>query len=459
MERMGSLDAVFIAVEDSVNHMHIGSVGIFEGPVPSYEEMYALVAAKLQLVPRYRQRVREAPAGVGRPVWIDDADFDLDNHLRHTALPARDRFGLEQLVGRVMSHPLDRRQPLWEMWFIEGLSDDRWAMLSKVHHCMVDGIAASDLLAVLLDLEPDAPLLARDEWNPASEPSRVELARYTGEMTIESMIAVARGGLHALRHPVGALARARDVSLGIVRIIAPAKRAGSSLTGPIGPRRRWARTHISLDDVSAIRHAFGGTANDVILAAVTRGFRGLLLGRGEPVEGRTITTLVPVSMRSVEAFGKLDNRVSAVYARLPIGIDDPVETLHAVHEHMDELKVSHEIDASAAIVGVGDFAPPVIAAFLARSLVHAQEIVQTVATNVPGPQVPLYVCGRRMVEAYPYVPIAGHIRIGVAIWSYCGDVYFGITGDWRSAPDVETLTREIDLGFEDLLKESAGAID
>ena len=168
MERMGSLDAVFIAVEDAVNHMHIGSVGIFEGPAPSYEAVYALVAAKLQLVPRYRQRVREAPASIGRPLWIDDVDFDLEYHLRRTALPAGDRFALEQLVGRVMSHPLDRRRPLWEMWVIEGLGDDRWAMLSKVHHCMVDGIAGSDLLAVIMDLEPDGIVARSRRLEPRS---------------------------------------------------------------------------------------------------------------------------------------------------------------------------------------------------------------------------------------------------------------------------------------------------
>ena len=163
-----------------------------------------------------------------------------------------------------------------------------------------------------------------------------------------------------------------------------------------------------------------------------------MLARGEDVHDSTLTTLVPVSMRGSDAHNVLDNRVSAVYARLPIGISDQVEMLGAVREHMDELKVSHEVDASAAIVGVGDFAPPVVSAVLARAIVHAQEIVQTVATNVPGPQVPLYVCGRRMLEAYPYVPIAGHIRIGVAIWSYCGDVYFGVTGDWQGAPRSRT---------------------
>jgi diacylglycerol O-acyltransferase / wax synthase len=458
MERMSSLDAVFIAVEDAVNHMHIGSVGIFEGPAPSYGEVRALVAAKLQLIPRYRQRVREAPASIGRPLWIDDVHFDLDYHLRHTALPAGDRFALERLVGRVMSHPLDRQRPLWEMWLIEGLGDDRWALLSKVHHCMVDGIAGSDLLALIMDLDPNAAQLTSDEWSPAPEPSRVELARYAANMAIGSTLTVARDGVHALRHPADALDRARDVAIGVGRTILPGRRGGSSLTGAIGPHRRWAHTRVSIDDVKAIRDAFGGTVNDVVLAAVTRGFRELLRARGEDVDGRTITALVPVSMRSADARGTLDNRVSAVYARLPIGIDDPVETLLAIHEHMDQLKASHEIDASAAIVGVGDLAPPVLAAALARALVHGQEMVQTITTNVPGPQVPLYMCSRRMLEAYPYVPIAGHVRVSVAIWSYCGDLYFGITGDWHGAPDVDRLPREIDIGFEDLLKEAASAI-
>ena len=210
MERMGSLDAVFIAVEDAVNHMHIGSVGVFEGPAPPFEAVHTLCAAKLQFVVRYRQRVREAPVSIGRPLWIDDVDFDLENHLRHTALPTGDPFGLEQLVGRVMSHPLDRRHPLWEMWLIEGLGDERWALLSKVHHCMVDGIAGSDLLAVIMDLDPDAPLPTPDEWSPAPEPSRLDLARDTGEMTITSIADVVRGGVRALRHPVGTLGRATE---------------------------------------------------------------------------------------------------------------------------------------------------------------------------------------------------------------------------------------------------------
>ena len=247
MDPLGSLDAVFIAAEDAVNHMHIGSVGIFEGPPPSFEAFERSVASKIQLVPRYRQRVREAPASIGRPLWIDDADFDLENHLRNTALPADDPYGLQHLVGRVMSHPLDRRHPLWEMWLIEGLGDGRWALLSKVHHCMVDGIAGSDLLAVLMDLEPDAPTLELKSWSPNPEPSRLDLVRYTGEMTIESITEVVDDGVRALRHPTRALARARDVVVGVARIVAAdsawrfVARGSDRPAAPVGTDERVAR--------------------------------------------------------------------------------------------------------------------------------------------------------------------------------------------------------------------------
>ncbi len=455
MERMGSLDAVFIAVEDSVNHMHIGSVGVFEGPPPPFGAVRDLVESKLQLVPRYRQRVREAPASIGRPLWIDDQHFDLDYHLRHTAVPDHDEQALDELIGRVMSQPLDRRRPLWEMWVVEGLADDRWAVVSKVHHCMVDGIAGSDLLGVVMDARADAPRSACDQWSPAPEPTRLELARDTVDMAASTAWKLARDGAGACVHPSRTFEHAREVAVGLARLLAPTRRGGSSLNGPIGPHRRWARTLVSLDDIRTIRAAFGGTVNDVVLAAVTRGFRELLLARGEPVDGRLITTLIPVSMRTPDARGVFDNRVSAVYARLPIGLDDPVEVLDAIRAHMDDLKCSHEVDASTAILTLEDVAPPVVAAAAARAIVHAQEIVQTVATNVPGPQTPLYVCGRAMLATYPYVPIAGHIRIGVAIWSYCGHLYFGVTGDRDGAPDLGRVLRGIDLGFEDLLKEAA----
>ncbi len=297
MDRMNSLDAVFIAIEDSVNHMHIGSVGIFDGPSPAFEDVRALVASKLHLVPRYRQRVREAPVSIGRPLWIDDRSFDLDYHVRHTSLAEGEPDALEHLVGRVMSQPLDRHRPLWEMWMIEGVGEGRWALLSKVHHCMVDGIAGSDLMSVVLDLEPDAPRLEPQAWEPAPAPSRLDLARYSAEMAIESATGFARGGFDVVRHPTRAAERARDIVAGLGRIVSPAMGGGAeAILGPIGPHRRWVRTRVSLDDVKRIRVAFGGTVNDVVLAAVTRGFRELLKARGA-LDG-TITTLIPVSTRA-----------------------------------------------------------------------------------------------------------------------------------------------------------------
>jgi diacylglycerol O-acyltransferase len=459
MERMNGLDAVFVAAEDSVNHMHIGSLGIFEGPLPRYDDIRALVESKLPLVPRYRQRVREAPFSIGRPFWIDDVHFNLDYHLRVSALPAHaGRRALEALVGRVMSQPLDRNRPLWEMWVIDGLPDDHWAIVSKVHHCMVDGIAGTDLLGVIMDPRPDEPLQPTVGWVPAHEPSRARLGEATVRMALESVGGAATGIAAAALHPGRAWDRVRNIAVGLEHLLAPSPRAGASLTGPIGPHRRWTRTFVSLDDIKAVRHTFGGTVNDVVLTAVSLGFRELLLARGEPVDDLTVTALIPVSMRTADARGVFDNRVSAVYARLPVGIGDPLECLSAIRAHMDTLKQSHEVDASAAVVGISDVAPPVVAAALARAIVHSQEIVQTVATNVPGPRVPLYVCGRRMQAAYPYVPIAGHIRVGVAIWSYCGDMYFGITGDWDGAPDIDMIAFGIDRAFEDLAKAAASAV-
>lgn len=458
VERMGSLDAVFIAVEDAVNHMHIGSVGIFEGPAPSENEVRALIASKLQFVPRYRQRVREAPLGIGRPLWIDDVHFNLDYHLRVTALPLdSDRQALERLVGRVMSQPLDRNRSLWEMWVIKGLPDDRWAMLSKVHHCMVDGIAGTDLLGVVMDTSAEALIPQVDEWRAMPEPSRLELGWTSAEMGFDALRGVVSGVVDAVRHPARAFGRVRDVAVGLERLVAPVStHAGGSLTGAIGPHRRWTRTRTSLDDIKIVRKTFGGTVNDVVLSAVTGAFRELLVTRHEPVNG-VITALIPVSMRTADARGVFDNRVSSVYARLPVGIKDPVERLDAIRTHMAALKASHEIDASAAIIGLGDVAPPIVSAALARALVHSQEIVQTIATNVPGPQIPLYVCGRQMLEAYPYVPIAGHIRVGIAIWSYCGDLYFGITGDWDGVSDIDRLAAGLDVAFEALYT-AAGAV-
>jgi diacylglycerol O-acyltransferase / wax synthase len=462
MERLGSLDAVFIAVEDTVNHMHIGSVGVFEGPVPSFEAVHALSTAKLQFVPRYRQRVREAPASIGRPLWIDDVDFDLENHLRHTALPTGDRFGLEQLVGRVMSHPLDRRHPLWEMWLIEGLSGDRWALLSKVHHCMVDGIAGTDLLAVVLDAQeqPEPCEHTADTWAPDPEPSPAQLAWHSIAGLAGAPVAGARTLVRAARTPGTAIGAAGDAVRqlgGLTRVAGRLVRSApaSSLTGPIGPHRVWADARVSLDDVKRVRRRHGGTVNDVVLALISAGFRHLLVTRHEPVKDRTLRTLVPVSLRAPDEHGLLDNRVTALFVDLPVGLDDPLDMLHAVRGQMDALKASDEAAGAHALLSATTFLPASAAALAARFVVHQQHTTETVTTNVPGPQVPLYVLGRQMVEAYPYVPVAGKIRVGVAIWSYLGGLHFGVTGDLDGAPDVDVLAKGITNALDQLLTADA----
>ena len=454
MERMSSLDAVFLAVEDPVNHMSIGSVALFEGPAVSFEAVQRFVAAKIQFVPRCRQRVREASGVLGRPVWIDDVGFDLDDHLRHQSLLDGRASDLDGFVEALMARPLDRRRALWEMWLVDGLDDGRWAIVSKVHHCLVDGIAGTDLLAVVMDSQPDAELVAPASWEPSDEPSTADFARFSAVSALRSAINHVRGAVVALRHPRRSWERVSGTVAGARRLWYRMRRGATSLTGPIGARPRWAHTSVHLDDVATVRHAFGGTVNDVIVAATTRAFRDLLLARGEAVDDRTVTALVPVSLRAPDEHGRLDNRVADVHALLPVGIDDPVSTLRTVHDHLDDLKTSHEVDASGALLRIGDWAPRVIADRVARAVLHRQRSVETVVTNVPGPRSPLYFCGRRMVEAYPYAPIAGHVRITVAIWSYCTILSFGVTGDRETVVDLDRFVAGIDRGFTDLLNEA-----
>lgn len=455
MERLGSLDAVFLAIEGPTSPMNIGSVGIFEGPTPDLESVQAFVGAKLQLVPRCRQRVRESARDLVRPLWIDDVGFDLRDHLHAVSLIPGRPFALEEFVDEVMVEPLDRSRALWEMWVVDGLADGRWAVVSKVHHCMVDGIAGTDLLATMMDRSPDVALGEPDPWTPEREPSTTEVARLTTAMVIRSIWAHIGLIVRAIVRFGATWNRLRDVLVGAKGLWLQPSRRDSPLTGPIGPRRRWSRTHVSLEDAATIRHAFGGTVNDVVLTAIARGFRALLRARGEPVEDRTVMALVPVSTRTADERGRPDNRVAVAHALLPVGIDGAVPTYDALRQHLDELKRSHQTDASTLLLHTGNVAPQAISHLVARAVVRAQQNLETITTNVPGPQRPLYLCGRRMLEAYPFAPIAGRIRIGIAIWSYCGTLYLGVTGDRDGASDLDDLVHGINQGFEELLAAAA----
>jgi len=315
----------------------------------------------------------------------------------------------------------------------------------------VDGIAGSDLLALVLDREPDTAPVPPDAWHPEPEPSVADLAWHSLLGVASVPVAWTRGARDVLRHPDVILSHARNVAVGLGRLgglVRPAPT--STLTGSIGPHRRWDSVGATLAEVKDIRARLGGTINDVVLAAVTRGFRDLLAARGEPLSGRVVRSLVPVSLRTPDARGVFDNRVTAVFAELPVGIDDPVERLATVRAQMEELKSSHEAEAAEAITALGGFAPPVLTALLTRVAVHRQRSVETITTNVPGPQIPLYALGRQMIEAYPYAPISGTIQVAVAIWSYDGGLYFGVTGDESAAGDIGVLCAGITDGLREL---------
>ena len=456
MERLSALDSEFLDLEDGAVHMHIAGACVFSGPPPSLRDVEALIDSKLHLIPRYRQRVRTVPFELGRPVWIDDPHFDIDYHVRRTALPAPgDDAAFCTLMGRLMSHPLDRDRPLWEVWLVEGLEGGEWALVCKVHHCLVDGIAGVGLLTILLDLGADAPLGDAPAWSPRSEPSAAckvldawaalvaDLGRTTGALA---------GGL---LHPAGTLGAAVATGEGAVRFLrrlVPTRRV--SIEGPITAHRVWAHSTTGLAEVKTIGRVFGGTVNDVVLAAVAGGYRALLVAHGDDPETAVLRSLVPVSTRHEDSQGIPDNRLSAVLLELPVGLADPVERLEQVHERMTALKEAHLIEAGEAAVSLVDLAPPMFLGVVSRLTIHSmhrlgQQSLNTVTTNVPGPSVPLYCLGREMLEYRPFVPISHGLRVGTAILSYNGRVFFGVTGD-ETVPDVGVLASEAAACVEDL---------
>jgi len=459
MDRMNPLDAEFLHLEDGTAHMHIASCAIFEGPAPAYDELVEGIRSKLPLVPRYRQRVRFVPMDLRRPFWVDDPHFNLEYHVRHSALPSPGgKAELCRLMGRLMSQELDRNRPLWEAWVVEGLADERWAVISKVHHCMVDGVAGVDLMSVVLDLDREPPPAVVDDWEPEPEPSVLRLAVDGAVNIVTSPSEQLRAACSALRAPGRALARGWTIATGL-RWYGSALRPTppTSLVGTIGPHRRWTSTSASLADVRTIGHELGGTVNDVVLAAITSGFRDLVVARGEDPDHVALRTLVPVSVRDDTGHGVFDNQVSAIFLDLPVHVGDPLDRLRAVHAEMDRLKQSHEAEAGNALTQLAGAVPP---AFMAQGtrlvsrLVSRvpQRTMNTVTTNVPGPQFPLYLAGRKMLEYIPFVPLGPGVRVGVAILSYNGQLQFAITGDYDTAPDIGVIADGIDTAIATLLR-------
>ena len=457
MERMDTLDAEFLHLEDAIAHMHIGAVCLFADPPPSFDDISGMIAAKLHLIPRYRQRVRSVPFELGRPIWVDDPHFNLSYHLRHTALPAPgDDAAFCPLMGRIMSQPLDRERPLWEAWLVEGLEGGCWALVFKVHHCMVDGIAGVELLRVMLDLEADTKVAVAEPWEPQPEPHGAAKVLDAWGGLVTDVIATARWLPRAITKPADAIRSAVGTARGLARFAGDlAATPPLSIEGSIGPHRTWAHSSASLGDIRTIRTVFAGTINDIVLAAVSGGYRELLLSRGEDADRALVRSMVPVSMRHDDGQGGPGNRVSTLLYDLPVQLADPVARLEVVHEQMTELKASHMAEAVEGVTAVGNLAPPMVVGPLSRMVVRAihrlpQRSINTITTNVPGPQFPLYCLGHEMLEYRPFVPISHGIRVSTAILSYNGRLFFGITGDYATAPDVHVLALAASAGIEHL---------
>jgi len=447
LDRLTPVDASFLHQEGPSSHMHVGGLTIVEGPPPPMEEFLEQIRRRLHLVPRYRHKLAFTALDSGRPVWIDDPSFNLEYHVRHTALPTPGGFDqLSGLTARIFSQQLDRSKPLWEMWMIEGLADDRFALISKTHHSLIDGIAGIDLATVLFDLSPDPPPLTHSgrAWQPHHEPGTAELIAAGLKGAVRAGIELAEGALDALAHPERALARTREAAEGIGEIVwaglNPAPE--TPLNVHIGPHRRFVGVDSQLQDFKLVKNAFGGTVNDVVLAVVAGALRSFLIARGLHTEGVELRALVPVSVRAEDEHHQGGNRIVVMRGPLPVYIADPVQRLRFVSHAMDGLKESKQALGAEVIAGVQSFAPPTILAQASR-LNFSTRLFNLIVTNVPGPQFPLYVLGREMLAAYPVAFLPERHALAIAIMSYNGQMNFGLLGDYDALPDVELIGETI----------------
>jgi diacylglycerol O-acyltransferase len=456
MEHLSPLDAAFLDAEDEDRHasLAIASVAVVEGPPPSQSEFVAAVRGRLPLVPRYRQKVRQLPFDLGQPVWVDDPHFDLSYHVRRTALPAPgDEQMLVRLTSRIMSQRLDRDRPLWETWVVEGLTGGRWAVLSKVHHCMADGISGNELYRIVFDESPEPGGAVPDTWRPDPEPSTLRLTLDAIGDLVRNPVDQARLLARELRAPMALANRVVTTARGLVTlagVLVPVTK--SSLAGPIGQQRRYAVARAPLSDVLEVKQAHHVTLNDVVLAAVSGAFRALLLSRQEEPRADIVRALVPVSVRATADTRVLDNRVSLMLPLLPVEVADPVARLREVHQRMAALKASKEAEAGGSMTTLAryePFAPISLGIRLAARL--PQRNIVTVTTNVPGPRRPLYILGRRITEILPYVPIAVRLRTGISIMTYDNQLVFGVTCDYGTGPDAGELARAIQREIADLV--------
>jgi len=483
-EQLNALDATFLELEelDQSAHMHIGVVMVFEPRpdgrgAPSVAELTGRLGRGLEELPRFRQRLSSpATGGLSWPNWDEDERFHFDNHVRAARLPQPGgEAELLEWAGEFFSERLDRTRPLWEMVVVDGLSDGRWALASKTHHCMIDGVGSVDIGHFVVDTEPDPDTPSR----PVSLPSPPSAPEVPQPASLRGTVGGAASGLArratgvpvkiaktaagligstlgVVRHPErgrAALRRSQALADVIVRdelVAAPR----TSLNVPIGAKRRLAVMRVPLDDLKEIKRSLGGTVNDVVLAVATGGIRRLLVERGDPLPDQGLRAMVPVNIRAAGEELAMGNRVTSLYVDLPVGVEAPLERYARQVEEAESLKSGTQALGSTTLLDITEHAPPVIHSFLARSL-FATRLFNVTITNVPGPQIPLYGFGARMTEAWPLVPLAADHAVGLAATSYDGNVFFMLNADRDSMPDLDLLADGMERTLGELLEAAA----
>jgi diacylglycerol O-acyltransferase / wax synthase len=458
-DRLSFLDTSFLLMEAPNSPMHVAGTATFEaGPLQTREggididKIREYVVSRLHLIPRYRQRLAYIPIE-GHPVWVDDDHFNIHYHVRHTALPKPgDDRQLKRLAARVMTQHLDRQKPLWEIWIVEGLADPaHFAMISKIHHCMVDGMSSVDLLNVLLKPEPTRTFEPPPRWIPRPVPSRSELAgdalsRYARlplEMarSLPQLVQEARDSDSDLRARLSALRE--TLGAGMRRV------SDTPLNQPIGPHRRFDWLAMDLDRVKGVKNRLGGTLNDVVLATVAGALRRFLQRRGVDVERLDFRVMAPVSVRRDQERGTLGNRVSAWMVPMPLGEREPVRRLDKIRETTEHLKHSRQALGAEVLTQVGEWTPSTLLSLGARLATRALPF-NLVVTNVPGPQQTLYMLGAKMVDNYGFIPLTDYLCLGVVLFSYAGRLCWGFTAEWDLLPDLHDLVGDIEASFREL---------
>jgi diacylglycerol O-acyltransferase len=460
-DRLTAVDASFVAQEGPVSHMHIGAVMIFEAPPPAYDDLADHIRSRLHLVPRFRQKLAFPPAETGRPLWIDDPSFNLEYHVRDTALPAPGaETQLRALAARIHSQALDRSKPLWEMWLVQGLEGNRFALITKTHHALVDGVSGVDLATVLFDLGPVPvrPAHPAAAWTPKPTPSGLDLAARGVRGVVALPFEAAARAAGAAFHPGESLAETREALEGLGEVVWAALNPAPStpLNVEIGPHRRLTWIRQDLQDFKRVKDALGGTVNDVVLTTVAGALQRWLRSRGVRTEGLELRALVPVSIRGRDEHDQLGNRIAAMRGPLPVYVEDPVARLQVVRHAMDGLKDSKQALGAEVLAGMQALAPPTIFAQASR-LNFSTRLFNLLVTNVPGPQLPLYLLGRELQDLFPVAFLPKNHALAVAIMSYDGGMDFGLLGDYDAMPDLDRIGEMLQESLAELL-EAADAV-